>query len=241
MSIKEKSRVAIDIPDNSAVDFTVVSNNQEYTLVQTPTGLELYQDEASEFEWDPNLIFLDTETGGLDPNRHSLLQVGMYYPYGGLSLEMLVKDPTGTILPEALAVNGIDIDDVIRDGLAPEQAVERIENFLSRAHLAHPRSFEKRRKAFYMVGHNVAFDTAFVRRLFGQSTKWTPREFLYSRSIDTHSMLYLKGMPTSLDAALDSYGISTNQIRHTALGDAKITAELYRRLVSCQPSYMKQG
>ena len=151
--------------------------------------------------------------------------MGAFHPSSGISIEVLVNDTVGDISPKALEVNNLSLDTIRSCGMTVGEAAAAVGAFMDRVKSKNP----GRR---YVVGHNVSFDTAFIRRLYMLADKRCPKEFLFNRSIDTHSMLYLRNDPTSLDAALSKYKISTDSLRHTALTDAKLTAALYKRITS---------
>jgi DNA polymerase-3 subunit epsilon len=81
-----------------------------------------------------------------------------------------------------------------------------------------------------IVGHNVAFDLGFINPRLKKycSTK------IDNRTIDTITLARFLGVRSrgfSLDDLLAFYGIESVG-RHTALGDALMTAELFLRLIS---------
>ena len=138
------------------------------------------------------LLFIDTETGGLDPARHSLL-----------SLAMVVWEDT-----QILDSQEILIDDGILSVTAE-----------------------------VLAGHNVHFDAAFLRTFFALNNK-DYSKFFSHRMIDTSSILHylhlagrLKQKATSSDQAFGLFDIQVEG-RHTALGDAVATAELFTELLN---------
>ena len=141
-----------------------------------------------------------------------------------MALEILVNDQVGNVSERALEVNGLDLPSIRYEGWDVVDAAEAVSAFISKVRKKTGSS------SLYSVGHNVAFDTAYMRRLFHLAEERCPKEFSFNRSIDTHAMLYLRGDPTSLDRALKKYDIPYGLGRHTALADAKLTATLYWRL-----------
>ena len=68
-------------------------------------------------------LFLDTETGGLDPARHSLLTLGLVVggPEGVRhSLEILLRHETYDVTGGGMAVNRIDLAKHHAAALAPD-------------------------------------------------------------------------------------------------------------------------
>ena len=91
------------------------------------------------------------------------------------------------------------------------------------------RSLEPLMRDVVLVGHNIAFDVAILRRVAAEAgLDWTP-----PASLDT--ML----LTAALEPELPGYGLETVaehfgvdlRGRHTALGDCLVTAEIYQRLI----------
>ena len=176
-----------------------------------------------------HIVILDTETGGLDPLLHSLLSVGLVSGDGTRTDEFFVREPNMVTNPRSLAVNRLDPAQVARDGLEPVEAVVRIEAFLD----AYPGP-----RPVMVVGHNVAFDVAFLRRLYGMANAPFPPDFSH-RTVDTHTLLWalvsqgkLPAHVRGSDAAFAHFDIAPpDALRHTALGDAVATRDLIERLL----------
>lgn len=173
------------------------------------------------------LLVLDTETGGLDPTTDALLSVGLVDFQDGTVLrsEEILVDPEGLVCdPKAMAVNGIDLDVHCAYSVPRAYAARQIQDFCRP--MGRP----------WLAGHNVFFDVGFVRRLF---TPETLRATFSHRVMDTmqvlgflgHAGLIPEGI-AKLDQAMAHFGLSMPEgKRHTALGDALVTAELYSRLL----------
>jgi len=182
------------------------------------------------------LLLLDTETGGLDPERFSLLSVGLVlWEEGQLGAqdEFSVAEPEIRYEPEAMAVNRIDVSILGATGLPPTQAVARLEHFLD-SHFS--RSPGDR---ILVAGHNVGFDVAFLRRLYRLAGR--PGMTIFShRVLDTSVILQflalagrLPATVTSSSGAFSYFGIDLPPgKRHTALADARATGELLTKLVA---------
>jgi len=176
-----------------------------------------------------HIVVLDTETGGLDPFEHSLMSVGLVTGDGTRTDEFFVAEPKMVTNPRSLAVNRLDPAQVAREGLAPLEAVERIEAFLD----AYPGP-----RPVMVVGHNVAFDLAFMRRIYDMAGRPLPSDFSH-RTVDTHTLLWslmaVGKLPPNVrgsDAAFAHFDIAPpDALRHTALGDAVATRDLIERLV----------
>ncbi len=175
------------------------------------------------------VVVFDTETGGLDPLNHSLLSIGLVSGDGTQRTEVFVREPQLVTNPRSMEVNGIDLAWLDRNGLSPVEAVDAVEMFIEGLRVPRP---------VMMVGHNIAFDVAFMRRLYALADRPIPRDFSH-RTVDTHTLLWslaatgkLPDDATSSDGAFAFFEIAPPpEARHTALGDAIATRELLLRLL----------
>lgn len=175
-----------------------------------------------------DLLFIDTETGGLNPETDALLEIGLVrWKDGDVAVQTRCRVASEglRVTPEALAVNGIDL--ARHEDTAPSRAwvVDVLDEWFACEYGA-----EKIRVA----GHNVGFDLGFLRMLFG--AKWMEQRFSH-RTTDTASVLGFLAdaglVPAdirSLDKACAHFGIQRERA-HRALDDAKAAAELYGRLL----------
>ena len=177
------------------------------------------------------ILFIDTETGGLDPRQHSLLSIGLvvWSPQGILaSEEILLKEKVFRIDHHALKVNNIDLSLHAARALNHAEALQKLQSFVGNHFHG---------KGIVLAGHNVSFDIGFVKQWFEEQNTDFSSMFSH-RSIDTHSILsalYLSGLVnecvTDSSKAFDYFGIKVEQ-RHTALSDAIATATLFSKLLS---------
>jgi DNA polymerase-3 subunit epsilon len=172
-----------------------------------------------------NLVAVDVETSGLSPFKHQLLAVGLC-PFQD------VIDPI-TVYVRHTTVNWTDNAKRYfskyqyaweREALEPPIACAKIEAFFRRVSPNRP---------VQLLGHNIGFDSGFLRQLANQSGK---DELVGAshRTIDTHTMLFLLNrsglVPDSAmksDGAFEYFGIKVEDSdRHTASGDAIATRDL---------------
>jgi DNA polymerase III epsilon subunit-like protein len=177
------------------------------------------------------LLFIDTETGGLDPNKHSLLSLAMVI-WEDMEIidsqEILINDGILSATKEALSINKIDIEKHKQSAISSSQAIEKIFLFISK-------HFPRQRK-ITLAGHNVHFDADFLRSFFSANNQ-NFSKFFSHRIIDTSSILYylylaghIKHRAISSDEAFDLFDIKVEG-RHTAIGDAIATAKLFTKLL----------
>ena len=179
-------------------------------------------------------LFLDTETGGLDPRRHSLLSLGLVVgDSDGIaeSLEILLRHETYGVTGGGMKVNRIDLAGHHAKALEPAAALKELDGFLTR-HFSPD-------AAVILVGHNIAFDRAFLGVFLETQNRGLEPRFSH-RSIDTHSIAAALQDAGRIPAevALNSTGLFAHfgihvpeAQRHTALGDAVATFQLYWKLV----------
>lgn len=183
------------------------------------------------------MIVLDTETTGLDPEKNSLLSIGVLEfenPENQFYGECRIWDGA-EVSPAALEVNGFS-DEEITD---PEKQslCELMEAFLSWAADCDNKM---------IAGHNAAFDLQFL--VASAERCGLDSNLFHKRIIDTHSLAWMhlvqsrEEVPAenghsslSSDFIFTYAGITEERGEHNALEDAKLTAEAISRL-----SYDKQ-
>mgnify|MGYP003407936064 FL=1 len=175
-----------------------------------------------------NLAFVDTETTGLDFDKHEIISIGCViasqdWSSGKLKLTQLDEfeikiKPTHieTADPQALRVNGYNETDWIYAYSLAEAMTE----------------FSKKTKDCIFISHNLSFDAAFMDKAFKQTG--VPNSMHYPR-IDTISLAFAKLHNTedlrySLHSLCEHFGIK-NSNAHTALADTRALFEIYQKLM----------
>jgi len=180
------------------------------------------------------MLFLDTETGGLDPRSHSLLSLGLVVGEGprvANSLEILIRHEPYVVSAGGLKVNRIDLVRHSEAALDPPMALTVLDVFLDQ-------HFPHRCQPITLAGHNVGFDQAFLDRFLASQGRALEPRFSH-RLVDTHSLAAglreagrLPLEQLSSTALFAHFGIEVpDERRHTALGDALATFDLYWKLV----------
>lgn len=184
------------------------------------------------------LLVIDTETGGIDPDRHSLLSIAAVVWADGRiesEIQILVGEADVTVTARALEINRIDLVEHVRGAVPPAEALSRLLEFVAEHFRLELESGEQ----VVLVGHNVAFDVGFLRRLCRLAGSDFPSQFSH-RMLDTASVLRFLSMtglvPASVVASTEAFahfGVRVPpELRHTALGDARATADLLSHLLS---------
>lgn len=178
------------------------------------------------------LLFIDTETGGLDPDKHSLLSVAMVV-WDNMKIihseELLINDGILSVTKTALAINCIDLEKHKLSAMSQSQAIEKILLIIGE----HFPPGER----ITIAGHNVHFDLGFLKILFSQNNLDFSKYFSH-RIIDTSTILHylylaghIKRRAISSDEAFELFEIKVEG-RHTALGDVLATAKLFNKLLN---------
>ena len=169
-----------------------------------------------------DLVFVDVETTGLDPERHELLELAAVrvdpHTLEPIDHASVRVRPTRLAAadPKALEVNGYS-DEVWRDAVTLATGLRRLAPLLEGALVA---------------GHNVGFDWAFLARGYEQAGLPVPAVD-YHR-LDTASLAWplFAGAETeslSLDAVCAALGLCRPS-PHRALADALASLEVARKL-----------
>lgn len=171
-----------------------------------------------------NILWLDTETGGLIPGRNPVLTLACLMEVNGKvqqELYLKLKPLPGQVLEDkALEVNGITRQEIERDHGDPMAALLELRNCVRR-HTGGLRVLP--------AGHNVNFDLDHLRELSKRVDVPLPFEY---HKLDTMALgLLLQrcghiSVPNvKLGTLADYYGISL--AAHNALEDVKATRQVF--------------
>ncbi|MBX7212410.1 MAG: DEAD/DEAH box helicase family protein [Thermoflexales bacterium] len=156
------------------------------------------------------LVSLDIETTGLDPERDSIIEIGLVVFEGPriVSEFSQIVDPGRPIPPKIVELTGITDDMVAREGASLSYALRETQKVCG----LHP-----------IVGHNIAFDLGFLRRQRVLTTNPAIDTFELASILIPHAGRYTLG---ALGKAL---GI-TEPATHRALDDARVAHQLYLKV-----------
>ena len=182
---------------------------------------------------DDRLVFIDTETGGTDPHKHSLLSIGIvvWDKSNGIIAqnEFFVKNTRYYITKEAQKINKFDRKTHNSLAQEPKEIISELLDFLS--------GFFPKNTGFPVAGHNIQFDINFLKEFFRKSGRSFNNYFAH-RSIDTYSIFKAMSIAGLIDKNLNSSADAFNyfnikvQQRHSALYDCIATVELFEKLLS---------
>jgi DNA polymerase III epsilon subunit-like protein len=200
----------------------------------------------AEQHWNKNMMCaMDTETTGLKPGFHEIIQfacVPLNYDYtpltGVLPFDTLIRPNfPERIDKQALEVNGLTLEKIMDVGFSSDKVIDLFEEWFTKLPIL-PNKYGSPNRIM-PLGHNYAFDKAFLIEFFGPLN--------YDRYFHYH-------FRDSMVAALfinDREGVRNNQIpypkvnlkylattlgvplgrSHTALDDAACSAACYKKLL----------
>ena len=160
----------------------------------------------------------DTETTGLLPHKDDIVQLGA------------VRVLNGRI------VEGEFIDQLVDPGRPIPPASTRVHRVTDAMVRGQPdiievgRRFHRFSRDAVIVAHNAPFDMAFLRRHAGEMGVTWDHPIL--DTVLLSAVLFGAGERHTLDALCERLGVSIRpELRHTALGDARATAEVLVRML----------
>ncbi len=160
---------------------------------------------------------VDTETTGLDIENAKIINIAAVkvQNYKIIDFYNSFINPEITIPPESIKWHNIT-DEMVQDKPTAGEVLPDFINFVGSS---------------VIVGHHINFDITMINKELGEcfgcrmSNQKLDTMLIYSRGIVKKSDHY------SLDYLLDKYKVICNG-RHTALGDALATAEVFTKMIS---------
>ena len=174
---------------------------------------------------DELYVSVDVETSGPIPGEYSLLSIGaclVAQPETSIYLELQPDSPKHD--PEALAVSGLSLEKLEREGLTPQQAMLTFDQWLKS-------SCQTGQKVIF-VGLNAPFDWSFVNYYFHKYLETNPFGFT---AIDMKAYFmgavgcsWQETKSSKMTAALKPL----SEPNHNALDDARFQAELFALMLA---------
>jgi len=182
------------------------------------------------------IAWIDTETGGVDSNKHALLQtaIEVFIDQEKAESEIFYSAPfEGDIVEdEALEVNGFTREEVDRFPapiITHIKIVKMLEKYVDRYN-----PLDK----FIFAGYGARFDMDFLRAFFGKSGDDYFGSYFYSLPMDVISFVaegvllgVVKPMKSfRLAKVCEQMGVGLGEKAHDAMEDIRATRELYGKL-----------
>jgi DNA polymerase-3 subunit epsilon len=159
----------------------------------------------------------DTETTGLDPVQDEIISIGAVRVLGGRLLRQetfdRLVDPGRSVPPRSVAVHGISTS-MVRGQPSIDDVLPLFARFAEDT---------------VLVGHNVGFDMRLLKEKEDRTGIHFGQPVLDTLLLD--AALHPDFEEHSLEAIADRLGVEVVG-RHTALGDALVTAEVFLRLMT---------
>jgi ribonuclease T len=180
-------------------------------------------------------VVVDVETGGFDSERDALLEIaasivrmdehGVVHPDPVISTHV-VPFPGAHINPRSLEITGIDPTHPFRGAVEEREALDLIFKPIRKA----LREYDCQRAI--LVGHNAAFDIAFLNAAI-RRTEHKRSPFHQFSGFDTATLGGLAYGQTVLSKAVQAAGFewNTNEA-HSAVYDTERTAMLFCEIVN---------
>lgn len=184
------------------------------------------------------IVWIDTETGGLEAGYHSLLTIAALAMVDGKVIDersWYIRQNTYTVSPEAMKVNGLSLIDLYEQGKTVDVVADELNGFVRRFDTTFTDTATGKVKILKprCGGHNVQFDRGFLKATFPHlnlfhhedvDTK-TIASFLADAGLIEEGGMSLSGLyERIMDKPLEG--------AHDALADIRATAELYLMLLN---------
>ena len=181
-------------------------------------------------------IVVDVETGGVDPDRHALLELCVVIPNWSNDKLVVVPedihlwdiapyDPTA-VESDSLKVTNIDLSNESREAQSEDTSIRECFRIVRRAIRA-----QQCTRAI-ATGHNTHFDLAFIKAAAMRND--IKRDPFHPFSVlDTVSLSAMVYGHTVLSVACERAGLEFDAKQaHGALYDATVTAQLFCKLIN---------
>lgn len=182
------------------------------------------------------IIFIDTETTGLEIAKHAIVQIGAIIEIDGEIKEKINLDiapfPGAVYTEAALKVTGKSVDELTAYPASTLQYRE-FKSFLAK----YVDKFDKTDK-FHFVGYNAVFDDSFLRKFFKRNGDSYYGSYFWWPPIDVAQMAQLTFMDTRATfksfklqdvAAKMGLDVKAGQL-HDALFDIELTRDVFHNL-----------
>lgn len=180
-----------------------------------------------------NYYILDTETDGLLPKMHSIIEYSIIRCSDRVQLTRQLKSlyPRNASA-DALKITGKTINDLYK-GIGQEEAIADFEAFIEQDGC--------QPNARCLVCHNVSFDRRFLHALWERHKKRFPFD-LFMDTVPFAKRLATKQghvkPKVKLEMAMDLFGLKKFAGAHTASGDTRNTYVLWKHLMDSGIDYL---
>jgi DNA polymerase-3 subunit epsilon len=183
------------------------------------------------------LVFIDTETTGIDPQKHALIQMA-----GIVVIDNEVKEefdfrvrpfPEDVVDLQALVVNNVKEEDLT--GYPEPLTVIRQAEAIWRKYVDRYAKSDK----FWFVGYNARFDYDFIRRLWEKAGQRYFGAYFFFPPLDVmnlaafHLMDRRSTLPNfKLSTVAEALGLKAEGELHDAVTDIRLTQKMFAVLTT---------
>jgi len=202
---------------------------------------------SSMIHWNGNpMCVIDTETTGLDPNFHEMIQICILPLDSNIRIrrdilpfyiELLPQHPERAD-PAAMQINRLDFAIIGQRGHHPDKARDLLEEWIFKK-LKPPTTKYGTFKKILPLGQNYPFDMGFIKAWLGNETynEWFDYNYrdtkVVANFLNDKAGMHVEKVPfskTSLGSMAKNLNV-INEKSHDALSDCQTTAEIYRKLL----------
>lgn len=186
------------------------------------------------------MVFFDTETSGVLPYKHEIIQIGAAAMVDGelvSEFEAKIRFDPDVADPDALEMNSYDPQEWAETAEHPEDVHKRFAEWAKQYQRLYVSNNGKKYRVCQMVAHNAAFDMEFYRRFLAKhNIQWGAFYFHPLCTMQLAMWLFdrKENRPTNykLGTLCDFLGLEVEEDdAHDALADVRATAEVYRAMV----------
>jgi len=182
-------------------------------------------------------LFCDTETSGIEPSKHGIIQIAGLIDIDGEiqeSFDIKIQPfPNQLISKESMKINGLTVED-LKTFIKPQEGYAKLTEIFSK----YVSKLDKTDK-FFLVGFNSTFDDAFLRQFFVNCGDEYYGSWIWWPTIDIapFAMEFLKEERAKfpnfkLGTVAKAIGIDVDDTRlHEALYDSILTRSVYRKMI----------
>lgn len=175
---------------------------------------------------DGHFLAVDVETTGLKPEKHQLVSIG-WVPVNGREIDLSGAGYyvfAGASVGDSATVHGVTDDDIARDGVEPQVALD-----------AFMAAFEGRKLLAHFAQMETGFIDAIHKQVRGKRFKLREEDVVDTFAIERRHMerkgTYPRGEDLRLARVRNRYNLP-DYGNHNALTDALACAELYLALTA---------
>lgn len=197
--------------------------------------------------WNGHLLCaIDTETSGLDPFWHEILQICILPLDSNIEplqdhlpfyINLIPEHPE-RVSQEALNKNGLDMAELTLKGIDKVKAIDLFEDWIKQLKL--PTTKYGTPKQLMPLGHNYSFDRAFIiswlgNDLYNQYFNYHHHDtMIAAHYLNDRAAFHAEKVPfskTNLQWLCTTLNIKSERA-HTALSDCVSTAQVYKKLLA---------